>query len=434
MDVTAAAIGIHHLFIPAIECTHTQFDLGKVEVQKLTSGCRHNELSYTDGIATLPGHVLQIGIPGGKPTCVSTHRHQVGMNLSCRRVDALLIAVDVGAFDLRPFPQLLHRIEEFHQFGARLLAVGLQQLDRLIICCLLEFCCCFQHRQLLCAVQIILKGCGGAVGSNIHVANHHQYLFPQLHYLLLCFLLLFLHECCIHTHTVVFHHAGIHSGGTLDFLTDEAMPGNIVIEPFIEGMVQLQRPIAVGAGIPAGVPVIGIQFIEESACNHFLEGGQLHTIQIWHQLLQTAVRKFPELIITFQCQLGCHDGVIHRLLHHDPMLVQEHSLKRQIVCDLHDLSAAEDSGTQICHNGFNVSILAYPVPERNVSCGTCCHGNGDACDVGFMGIQRRVFFLPVFLCCSSFKVEGQNGCVANVFIDLCNAADGFIILHIVLLC
>ena len=246
-------------------------------------------------------------------------------------------------------------------------------------------------------------------------------------------MLLFFHECCIHTHTVIFHHAGVDRSGTLDSLADETMPGNVVVEPVIEGVIQLQCPVAVCAGIPAGVPVIRVQFIEEPTCNHFLEGRQFHTVQIRNQLLQTAIGKVTKLKVIFQCQLGCYDGVVHRLLHHDSVLVQEHGLESQIVRDLHDPLAIEDTGTQVCHNSIHIRVLSYPMPQGNVSCGACCNRNGNAGNIGFMGIQRRILFLPVCIFCSGFKVEGYDFCITDVCVDFCNASDGFIILHIVLL-
>ena len=242
-------------------------------------------------------------------------------------IDAFLVSVDIGAFDFRPFAKLLHRLKERYQFGTRLFAVCHKQLHRLIVGCILELCRSLQHGKPFGLIPKCFERCGTAVGANIDITGDHEYLFAQLHDLLLGFQSLFLHERCVHADAVIFHHAGVHRSGTFDFLTDETVTGNVVVKPFVEGVVQLQRPVAVRAGISAGIPFVGIQFIEKSALDYFLEGGKLHAVQIRHQLLQTAIAQISEFIVVFECQLRRHDRVIYRLLYNDAVLVQEHGFE-----------------------------------------------------------------------------------------------------------
>ena len=211
------------------------------------------------------------------------------------------------------------------------------------------------------------------------------------------------------------------------------MAGNVVVKPFVEGVIQLQRPVAVRAGISAGVPFVGIQFIEEFALDHFLEGGKRHAVKVRHQCFQTTVRKVAEFIIILQRQLRSYDRVVHRLLYDDAVLVQEHGFKRKVVGNFYDPAAVKQSGTQVCHDGLHICILSDAMSERDVPRGACCHGNGNASDVGFVRIQCAHIFISVFIGRRRFKVECDYGCVAEICVDFFDASDSLVILHIVLL-
>ena len=140
-----------------------------------------------------------------------------------------------------------------------------------------------------------------------------------------------------------------------------------MLKPGIEFVVELQGPVTVCTGIPAGLPIIWIQFIEVSALNNGLKGGQLHTVEIRHQRLQAAVMKIPELIIILQGELRGYDRVVNRLLDHNAVLVEEHRLKGQIVCDLRDLLIEEEPLSKVIKDLFRICILSLAMTQRDIS-------------------------------------------------------------------
>ena len=102
--------------------------------------------------------------------------------------------------------------------------------------------------------------------------------------------------------------------------------------------------------------------------------------------------------------------------------------------DLYDPAAVEQSGTQVGHDRFHICILADAMSERDVSCGTCRNGNGNASDIRFVCVQCAHIFVSVFIGCCCFKVKCDDGCIADICVDFLDASDSLVILHIVLLC
>ena len=58
MNILAVLIGFHHRLVPAVECSHTQFDLRKIERQDQMIFRSLNKIADTDGIVAFSGAVL----------------------------------------------------------------------------------------------------------------------------------------------------------------------------------------------------------------------------------------------------------------------------------------------------------------------------------------------------------------------------------------
>ena len=100
MDISAVAVGLHHDGVAAIEGADAQLDLRKVEVQKATAFGSYDKLPDSDGVIAFSGHILKIGLAGGKTSGVRTHRHEVGMYATGGGIDPFGIPVDICALDL----------------------------------------------------------------------------------------------------------------------------------------------------------------------------------------------------------------------------------------------------------------------------------------------------------------------------------------------
>ena len=189
--------------------------------------------------------------------------------------------------------------------------------------------------------------------------------------------------------------------------------------------------MAIRAGISARVPFVWIQLIKESALSNFFEGRQLHAVEIRHQLFKTAVGKFTEICLCFKRQLRRHDSVVYRLLNDDAVLVEEHCFKCKVVRYLDDALALKKSACQIRHHYINIRIRSAAVAERNIYACAFLHREGYSGYAGFVCIQRGERFLAVCFICGGFKVEGYDICVSDIFFNVRNAADCFIVLHII---
>ena len=58
VNILAVLIGFHHRLVPAVECSHTQFDLRKIERQDQMIFRSLNKIADTDGIVAFSGAVL----------------------------------------------------------------------------------------------------------------------------------------------------------------------------------------------------------------------------------------------------------------------------------------------------------------------------------------------------------------------------------------
>ena len=299
MDVATAAICFHHSGITTIERTHTQLDLREIKIEERRALRRNNELPDTDRVGSLAGHVLQIGSAGCETSGVGSHRQEVGVYSTGRRIDPFEIPVDIGALDLCPFSKLLHGIEEGNHLRAVLFAIRTKQLHSFIVRCLGIFGRGLQDGQVFCLIQIVLECLRSTVLSDIHIADDRLQLCSKIHKVRFGLCLLFLHEVGIEQDAVILHHAGENGSWAFDLFTDQAVLRDVVLKPFVERVVKLQCPVAIRTGIAAGIPCIWVELIKTVLANHILKFGEFNTVQVWHKGFKSAVTEITVLKIIF---------------------------------------------------------------------------------------------------------------------------------------
>ena len=429
VDVAAAAVRFHHARVAAVERADAQLDLREVEIEEGRALRRNHELPDTDRVGALPGHVLQIRPAGGEAPRVGSHRHEVGVNPACRRVDPFEVSVDVGALDLCPLAEFLHSIEELDELRAVLFAVGAKQLDRFIVRRLGIFGRGLQDGQVFRLIQIILERLRPAVFSDVHVSDDRLQLCPQIHEVRLGLRLLLSHELGIEEDTAVLHHAGENGGRAFDPFADLAVLRDVVLKPVVESVIELQCPVAIRAGVPAGIPCVRVELVEAAFADHFLELREFHAVEVRHEGLEAAVAEVEELEIVFQGELRCDDRVIDRFLQHDPVLIEEHCLERHIVRDLDRVRVLEHALPQVCHDGRDVRVLADAMAERDIPAGAFFDRNRHAGDVRLMCVQSGLIIVSVCVGGRCLKVEGHHARAADVVFNVRNAADRLIIIH-----
>ena len=303
MDVAAAAIGLQHLRVAAIERADAQFDLREVEIEEGRALRRDHELPDADRVRALAGHILQIGSAGCKTSRVGSHRQKVGVYSTGRRIDPFEVSIDVGALDLCPLAEFLYGIEEGNHLRTVLFAICTKQLHSLIVRCLGIFGCGLQDGQVFCLIQIVLECLRSTVLSDIHIADNRLQLCSKIHKVCFGLHLLFLHEVGIEQDAVILHHAGENGGWAFDLFTDQAVLRDVVLKPVVERVVKLQRPVAIRTGVPAGVPCIWVELIKTVLANHILKFREFNTIQIRDKGFKSAVAEIAVLEIVFQRKL-----------------------------------------------------------------------------------------------------------------------------------
>ena len=95
MDVAAAAVGIQHLLIPAIERADAQLNLGEIAGYQNAALGRDDEGADANGIVGLARRVLHIGVPGRKSPGFRCQRQHIRMNPARRRIDEAEVSVQV---------------------------------------------------------------------------------------------------------------------------------------------------------------------------------------------------------------------------------------------------------------------------------------------------------------------------------------------------
>ena len=327
---------------------------------------RENEGADAHRIVGLARTVLQIGIPGSKAASFRRQRHEVTMDAPGGRVDEGEVSVNVGRLELRPLAVFLHHFKQRHKLRTMYSAPFRQHHHRLVIGSLGVFLSGFQYRQAQRFEQIVLECLCGGVGSNIHVANHGPNALADFQQPGSAFALLADHGSFIHEQAVVFHQAAVYRCWGFHLLHNIPVPGQGLIEPAVEQLIQPQRIVGIGTGIAHGFGRMGRKLVEEPSFGNFLKRGQFITDQLRHQLLETAIRQAAEFKRGLERQLRGGDGVIAGRLHDDVQCIQEHGLKGQIVGNLHNQWVCPQCIAQKVDNLRGISILSDEVLQRHI--------------------------------------------------------------------
>ena len=78
------------------------------------------------------------------------------------------------------------------------------------------------------------------------------------------------------------------------------MPGQVLIEPAVEQVIQPQGIVAVGAGISDGFLVLRVKLVEESSGGYGFKIRQLHMEKLRHKGFKAAVRQATESGVFFR--------------------------------------------------------------------------------------------------------------------------------------
>ena len=256
MDVPAAPVGFQHLFIPAVERPDPKLHLGIVQLHHCTPRGCNEQPPDAHRVAALPGHVLQVRVPGGEPPRLCPQRHQIRVDAPRCLIHMAQIPVQISAPYLPNPPVFLHQLKEPCKFRAVLPAPVRQQDHGLIVRRLLVFCRSLQYRQAKVFVKIIFKRRGRGVRPDVHVPNHKGDLLPDLCDPPVGLPLPRLHGRLIQHHAVIAHDAAVHGSRALHLLHQEPVPGQIPVKPAIEQMIEPQGIVAVGAGIAHRLPIL----------------------------------------------------------------------------------------------------------------------------------------------------------------------------------
>ena len=231
MDIPAAPIRFQHLPIPAVERPDPKLHLGIVQLHHCTPRGCNEQPPDAHRVAALPGHVLQVRVPGGKPPRFRPQRHQIRVDAPRRVIHMAQIPVQIGAAYLPNPPVFLHQLEQPHQLRAVLPAPVRQQDHGLIIRRLLVFRRCLKHRQPKVFVKIIFERRSGGIRSDIHVPNQERNLLPYFHDPPICLPLPLLHGRLIQHQPVIAHDPAEYGSRALHLLHQKPVLRQIPVKP-----------------------------------------------------------------------------------------------------------------------------------------------------------------------------------------------------------
>ena len=100
MDISAVAVGFHHDGVSAVVGSNSKLDLRKIKVEEAAALGSYDKLPDTNGVITLAGHILKVGLAGCKPAGVRSHRQELGVYATGRGIDPFGIPIDICAFEL----------------------------------------------------------------------------------------------------------------------------------------------------------------------------------------------------------------------------------------------------------------------------------------------------------------------------------------------
>ena len=287
MNITVHLIGIHHDLILTVLAAHPQFDLGVVTGNNEVTFRCFNKVSYANRIIRLTGHVLEIRVIAAKTPGIRRQCIKVRMDAPGRGINIFPIPCNIGAGDLVPLPVFLHQLKQMREL--RLMDIApLFQLDHYCIIGRFLIGCSHPHdRQAQRTKQTILKIIRGAVGANVDIrADNRRNLFSDPGHLLFCFLLPFGHIACIDRNTIVFHDPQVYRRRGLNVLDNPPVFRKVPVKPPVHNMVETQRKVCVGTGVPDRLRIGRIQLIKVPALCHSRERRQWFLAEIQGQCLK----------------------------------------------------------------------------------------------------------------------------------------------------
>ena len=154
--------------------------------------------------------------------------------------------------------------------------------------------------------------------------------------------------------------------------------------------------------------------------------------QFFRQFFQTAVSKFAKCVVAFQGHLCCTNGIIHRRLDHDILMIGYCRFKGNIVSNFNDALVREKSSQKL-QKRCQFDIFSYSVSHWDIYSGILFDRKTASGHMVFLRIQSRLFFDAVRLIRCSFIVKSHNCCIADILLNFLHRSDTSVILHSILL-
>ena len=204
------------------------------------------------------------------------------------------------------------------------------------------------------------------------------------------------------------------------------------VKPAVENMIQLQGKIRVRTAIAYCFHILCIQFVKVSAVCNIRKSGQPFMTQFFRQFFQTAVSKFAKCVVAFQGHLCCTNGIIHRRLDHDILMIGYCRFKGNIVSNFNDALVREKSSQKL-QKRCQFDIFSYSVSHWDIYSGILFDRKTASGHMVFLRIQSCLFFDAVRLIRCSFIVKSHNCCIADILLNFLHRSDTSVILHSILL-
>ena len=197
-------------------------------------------------------------------------------------------------------------------------------------------------------------------------------------------------------------------------------------------MIQPQGKIRVRTAIAYCFCILCIQFVKVSAVCNIRKSGQPFMTQFFRQFFQTAVSKFAKCVVAFQGHLCCTNGIIHRRLDHDILMIGYCRFKGNIVSNFNDALVREKSSQKL-QKRCQFDIFSYSVSHWDIYSGILFDRKTASGHMVFLRIQSCLFFDAVRLIRCSFIVKSHNCCIADILLNFLHRSDTSVILHSILL-
>ena len=204
------------------------------------------------------------------------------------------------------------------------------------------------------------------------------------------------------------------------------------VKPAVENMIQLQGKIRVRTAIAYCFHILCIQFVKVSTVCNIRKSGQPFMTQFFRQFFQTAVSKFAKCVVAFQGHLCCTNGIIHRRLDHDILMIGYCRFKGNIVSNFNDALVREKSSQKL-QKRCQFDIFSYSVSHWDIYSGILFDRKTASGHMVFLRIQSCLFFDAVRLIRCSFIVKSHNCCIADILLNFLHRSDTSVILHSILL-